>query len=148
MHNSNQLTHSSSLLDRLLDTDNDIKNTKLSILQDLTHLLNTKVNLIIPDSLSEVKDSIAAYGLPNFSMMEGSTQNISDSIKKSIEDALALHEPRLKNISVDLTNVAKYSINFTINATFLVEPDPIQIKFDSNYQPNLQQFKVKDHLEG
>jgi len=147
MHTSNS-SHSSSLLDRLLDTDNDIKSTKLSILQDLTNLLNTKVNLVVSENLSDVQDSIVGYGLPNFSMMEGSTQNISDSIKESIEEALTLHEPRLKNISVDITNVAKYSINFTINATFLVEPDPIQIKFDSNYQPNLQQFKVKDHIDG
>ncbi|MSP52920.1 MAG: type VI secretion system baseplate subunit TssE [Gammaproteobacteria bacterium] len=137
--------HSPSIIDRLLDSPESNHEAKSAIMRDITNLLNTKVNLDINNDFNEVKTSILNYGLPNFSMMEASTKNISDEIQKSLEKTLLAYEPRLKNITVNVANVSKYSIDFTINATFMTDPEPINIKFDSNYQPNLQQFKVKEH---
>jgi type VI secretion system protein ImpF len=140
-------SYSFSILDRLLNRNEEVFQIKLAVMRDITNLLNTKINTIIPKELLEVQNSVVSYGLPNFSMIEASVKDISDEIKSSILKALATHEPRLKNIEVEITNIAKYAINFTINATFLTDPDPIQIKFDSKYQPDLQQFNIKEHTD-
>jgi type VI secretion system protein ImpF len=140
--------NSNSIIDRLGAGTDKILGLEQSIMQDLTNLLNTKLDakIVIPDNLNELNASIITYGLPDFSLFDTSSQNsVGEKIKQIIEKTLNCHEPRLKNINVTLTDIAKYSINFTINATFMTDPEPINIQFDSKYRPDLQQFKVKEH---
>lgn len=132
-----------SLLDRLIISDNT--NSQLTnIVRDVSSLLNSRLNSLPIENFSELQTSLLNYGLPDFSHLEATNSQVSDKIKEKIKETLMLHEPRLKNIEITVTDIAKYSINFTINATFMADPDPISIRFDSQYQPDLQQFKVKE----
>jgi type VI secretion system lysozyme-like protein len=140
--------NSNSIIDRLVGGTDTIIDLKQSVMQDLMNLLNAKIDtkLVATDHFNELNTSILTYGLPNFSLFETSSQNnMGEHIKQIIEKTLNRHEPRLKNINVTVTDIAKYSINFTINAAFMTDPEPINVQFDSKCQPDSQQFNVKEH---
>ena len=133
-----------TIMDRLTLRTLERISPKENLVHDIGNLLNTKLAHEISSEYPELQKSILNYGLPNFASLETSTQNAAEVIKKRIENLLASHEPRLKNVDVKVGKVEKYSIGFTINATLLAEPEPINIQFDSNYQPDINKFKVEN----
>jgi len=133
-----------TIMDRLTLRTLERISPKENLIRDVGNLLNTKLAHEVSSEYPELQKSILNYGLPNFASLETSTQNAADVIKKRIENLLTSHEPRLKNINVNVGNIEKYSIGFTINATLLAEPEPLNIQFDSNYQPDINKFKVEN----
>ena len=140
------LSENLSLMQRLTQLHNNADDVQQGILRDVTLLLNTKLNLHELGIYPELANTIINYGLPDFAEFEANTSQTANIIKQKIEKILVLHEPRLKDVSVTVTNFAKFSIGFTIDATYMIEPSPIKIKFDSKYQPDVQQFKVEEAL--
>jgi type VI secretion system protein ImpF len=136
----------SSLIDRL--QGNNELDARQALLRDISSLFNTKLARRNLNQYEEAEHSIINYGLPNFADFEANTQGISEKIKAEITQLLQRHEPRLTDMRVNISRVEKTSIHFSIAATLLNDPEPISIHFDSKYQPNLQQFNVKDQDNG
>lgn len=135
-----------SILDKLT---NEASSTtyEARIIRDISNLLNTRNLQTIPTHFSEIETSILTYGLPNLAEFEAKKEEAARLVKAKIECILTHHEPRLKNIIVDINKIENFSISFSITATLLNEPDSFEIKFDSKYKPNEQQFDLNEHIE-
>jgi type VI secretion system protein ImpF len=133
-----------SLLDRLQYVAQE-KDIQSALLRDIFNLFNTKLPHHDFTGYEEAKNSIANYGLPNFAEYEANTALISTEIQQQIKELLERHEPRLKKITVTVSKLEKTNITFSISATLMNDPDPIQLVFDSTYQPTLQEFQLAEH---
>lgn len=140
-------TENFSLIERLTQAQNHPDNIQQGILRDVALLLNTRLTRKLPADFPELANTIVNYGLPDFSEFEANNSQAAAAIKHNIELLLKQHEPRLKDVIVTVNNVEKFSINFNIDATYMIEPNPVRIKFDSKYQPDLQLFDVKEQAD-
>jgi type VI secretion system protein ImpF len=147
-----------SVLDRLIDEDPDrvlaappsrsksIEDLKQSVKRDLEWLLNTRQNAAgVPAGLKELTNSLAAYGLPDFSTF--SVKNSSDQarMQRILERAISSFEPRLENVMVTLIPVhdIEQKLRFRIDARLRVEPAPEPVTFDTVLQAVSNQYTVK-----
>lgn len=96
---------------------------------DLEDLLNTRVHeAAIPAEFAQVRDSIAAYGLPDLSTYNGSSAQQCAELARVIAAVIQKFEPRLKNIRVKAvvgTEDRSRSVRFNIEAALDVNPAPI-----------------------
>jgi len=148
-----------SLLDRLIDTEPDVKREssrsrsqviremKLSVREDLEHLLNTRLRCVPwPPSLKELKQSLVNYGLPDLTGSSLSTAKEREDFCRAIQGVISLFDRRLKKLSVrlgDQTESSDRAIRFTIDAVLLAEPTPEPIVLDSLLQLTTGTFEVK-----
>jgi type VI secretion system protein ImpF len=145
----NEVRVTPSVLDRLLDYEPEIsrepiasrakslRELKQAVKRDLEWLLNTRqVAEELPPDLKQVRNSLAAYGLPDFSNV--STQNPADqkNMLREIEDAIRIFEPRLENVVVTLepTRNTERAMRFRIDAHLKIEPAPEPVMFDTVLQ--------------
>ena len=140
-----QENRANSLIDRLCTDDHLDK--KHALLRDLRNMFNTRLSRQQLESYSEISSSIMTYGLVDFSQLEASSKKSMLSIQKTLTTLIQEHEPRLRDITVTPNKIHKNSLSFNISATLLNEPDSIEIKFDSMYQPNTQEFDVHEYIE-
>jgi type VI secretion system protein ImpF len=153
----NEVRVTPSVLDRLLDYEPEIsrepiasrakslRELKQAVKRDLEWLLNTRqIAEELPPDLKQVKHSLAAYGLPDFSNV--STQNPTDqkNMLREIEDAIRIFEPRLENVVVTLeaTRVTERAMRFRIDAHLKVEPAPEPVMFDTVLQLGSGQYVI------
>ena len=102
------VTLQASLLDRLIDPESDgtgsrpgctVEQIIDSVRRDLEDLLNTHRTLLaIPDEYKETENSILSFGLPDFSSFQSSKADVGSRVAERIEQAIARHEPRLRNV--------------------------------------------------
>ncbi|HEY0007063.1 MAG TPA: type VI secretion system baseplate subunit TssE [Pyrinomonadaceae bacterium] len=154
----NEVRITPSVLDRLLDFEPEmsresaasrsksLRDLKQAVRRDLEWLLNTRqVADGLPAGLKEVNRSLAAYGLPDFSNV--STQNPSDQklMRREIEDALRIFEPRLEDVVVTIepTRSTERAMRFRIDARLKVEPAPEPVTFDTMLQLGTGQYIVQ-----
>jgi type VI secretion system protein ImpF len=109
-------------------------------------LLNTRIIFNEDDlkGFEHCKRSAATYGLNDFAGLSLSSFNDRVYICRSIENAIARHETRLKNVKVTL-EVDHRSINslhFSIHAMLEVNPAKEQVSFDALLQPSSQKYSV------
>jgi type VI secretion system protein ImpF len=146
------------VLDRLLDYEPEmsreaiasraksLRELKQAVRRDLEWLLNTR-QLVggVPDELKEVSHSLAAYGLPDFS--NASIQNVHDQkrMRRYIEDAIRIFEPRLEDVEVTFepTRTTERAMRFRIDARLKVEPAPEPVTFDTMLQLGTGQYVVQ-----
>ncbi len=134
-----------SLLDRLTDDDpGDIKETRdervISISQlreiiqrDLSWLLNTNniENTFDAKAMPNTARSVLNYGLREVSG-EYSTAERAEKIRRSIEEAIANHEPRIIKGSVDVTlsadeDSSEMTVALEIRADMWAQPFPMEL---------------------
>jgi type VI secretion system protein ImpF len=131
------LTLQASLLDRLTDPESDGTGSRPgctleqmidSVRRDLEDLLNTHRTLIaIPGGYTETENSILTFGLPDFSSFHSSKQDVSGKVAERIEQAIARHEPRLRNVRATLIeepDEKQMKLKFQIHAILRVDPAP------------------------
>ncbi|KAA3653753.1 MAG: type VI secretion system baseplate subunit TssE [Proteobacteria bacterium] len=143
-----------SLFDKLFDNAPieasrrrlSIDEVKDSVARDLEALLNTRT--LIDDTLAQrfprAVQSIASFGLNDFSGMSLASVSDRRDICASIKRAIACHEPRLKDIQVDL-ELDRRSINalfFSIRAVLVVRPAHEPVSFDAMLQPTTLQYSI------
>ncbi len=155
----NDLKITPSIIDRLIDYEPDylsespatrsqsLKELKRAVMRDIEWLLNSRHPFKdLPEGLTEVKNSLAVYGLPDFT----GTSSIDDKSKKAltsdIEDAIRIFEPRLFNVkvSVEETDIVRRGVIFKIEALLSVEPTPEPIVFDTVLTVGKSQFEIRD----
>lgn len=119
---------------------------KESVARDLESLLNTRASLFDNqfERFPESHDSVASYGMGDFVGLSLANPADRDLICRSLERAIAHHEPRLRHVEVrleaDRSTVG--CLQFGINAVLFVNPASEPVTFDALLQPNTLQYSV------
>lgn len=119
---------------------------KDSVARDLEALLNART--IFDDTFTErfpeAAKSIATYGLVDFAGLSLASVHDRAAICRSLEEAIARHEPRLRNVqvSLDLDRKSVNSLAFSIKAVLVVKPAREPVSFDALLQPTTLQYSV------
>lgn len=148
-----------SVLDRLLDYDpqmsreaprsqaQSIAELKRSVKRDLEWLLNTRHSGIeIPETLAEVNESMAVYGLPDLASLSVKNPSEQNRLAKAIENALRIFEPRFINVRVTLEPLdnTDRQLRFRIEAHLDIEPVPEPVSFDTVLQVGSGEFAISE----
>lgn len=155
----NELSVRTSVLDRLIDYEPQItrepvasrsKSLRLlkeSVKRDLEWLLNTR-QLVggIPPDLKELNNSVAAYGLPDFTNLSIDSPADRKSIKREIELAIRRFEQRLDNVRVTIepTEGLDRVLRFRIDASLRIDPAPEPITFDTKLELGTGEYVVRE----
>ena len=148
-----------SILDRLLDYEpqmsaeaprsqaQSLAELKRSVKRDLEWLLNTRHNGIdVPETLEELNESLAVYGLPDLTSLSVRNPNEQNRLAKAIEKALRTFEPRFINVKVVLEPIdnTDRQLRFRIEAHLDIEPVPEPVSFDTVLQVGSGEFAIKE----
>ena len=145
------------LFDRLMDvpvkgsssgtvTRLSIEDMKDSVARDLEALLNTRT--IITEALlkryPECGRSIVTYGLNDFAGRSLSSPDDRIYICACLEQAIARHEPRLRNVraSLELREDSTNRLNFAITALLVVSQTQEPVNFDAVLQPSTLHYTI------
>lgn len=144
-----------SLIDRLVDVplpeDSgkrvSIQDSRNSVSRDLEHLLNTRSEgaRLIPDSFKECRASSLTYGILDFSSYSLLSPHDRDRIRRSLEQAISLHESRLTRVRVALEPQRELdrALRFRIDAMMELGADGEKVQFDAVLQLNTQTYMVR-----
>ncbi len=148
-----------SLLDRLIDKEplnrNDppvsraqsIRLLKNSLRNDLQWLLNSRrIAQPAPEDFVQLNRSLYHYGLPDFSSLTVQSPRDRSYLLRTLEDAITLFEPRLKNIrvtQVDSPGLGVRALRFQIEGLLMMDPAPEQISFDTVLQLSSGEYQIK-----
>jgi type VI secretion system protein ImpF len=147
-----------SLLDRLLDTGPDTREEfaqgggisygqlRSAVERDLENLLNTRCfPADIPLSFYEVRKSLLLYGLTDFSSRNVATPSMRGELRQEIERAIALFEPRLRNVKVRVESPpsGERRLMFKISALLQFDDDRAEpVNFDTYFDSNRSEYSI------
>jgi len=135
-----------SVLDRLIDEEPEVSREvpatrqksllqlKQAVRRDLEWLLNSRQIIgEIPPDFRELLSSLATYGLPDFTAFNVKNPSDQNRMRRVVEEAIQLFEPRLMDVIVSLepAAAAERSLHFRIDARLRVEPSPEPVVFDT-----------------
>lgn len=148
-----------SLLDRLIDKDPkspgesaqyrllDVRQVKGYVVRDLENLLNTRRDITdLPTEFKALDNSVATYGLKDFTAENTGSQKVRQTIRKDVERTIARFEPRLKNVKVALGTGGQKerNLSFHISAMLVVDPIREQVAFDTFFDSIRKEYVVSD----
>ncbi len=154
----NELQVTTSVLDRLLDFEPEItrepiasrskslRQFKQSIQRDLEWLLNTRqIAGGLPAELKETNNSVAAFGLPDFTALSIDNADDQKFIKREIEEAIRRFEQRLEGVvvSIEPVRATERILRFRIDARLKIDPAPEPITFDTVLQLGSGEYLVR-----
>lgn len=154
----NEIRVTQSVLDRLLDFEPEIsrdpaasrsknlRELKQSVRRDLEWLLNTRqVAGGVPQDLKETTNSVAAYGLPDFTHLSIDSGADQKFIKREVEEAIRRFEQRLENVvvSIEPSRSLERVLRFRIDAQLKIDPAPEPITFDTVLQLGSGEYTVR-----
>ncbi|MBX3680511.1 type VI secretion system baseplate subunit TssE [Cognatazoarcus halotolerans] len=144
-----------SLLDKLLDTApraavqrrHDIEALKESVAADLESLLNARATISAEaiDGFPLAANSVAGFGLCDFAGLSLDSVPDRKRICDGIRQAIAAHEPRLRDVRVTL-RLERRAVNalfFDIMAILVVRPAHEPVSFDAMLQPSTLRYSVR-----
>ena len=148
-----------SLLDRLLDDDpevskepvtsriQDLRAYEGAVARDLEALLNSRHETLeeLPSEFVEVNRSLVTYGLPDLTSLSLLSQDDRNRIRRAVEQAITVFEPRLLRVRVALEAPRERDrgLHFRIDALLRVDPSPEPVTFDAVLQLNTQQYVIQ-----
>jgi type VI secretion system protein ImpF len=147
-----------SILDRLIDNEPGISSEPVQnrlanfrqlmamVRRDIENLLNTKNFASSMDSgYGELQKSLFFYGLPDFTAQNPRDTSVRDNLCQEVERAIARFEPRLTNVVVvsETGHQEERSLGFKIMGLLMVEPAPEAVTFDTHFDVNRGEYKVK-----
>ncbi|HMT09129.1 MAG TPA: type VI secretion system baseplate subunit TssE [Pyrinomonadaceae bacterium] len=146
-----------SVFDRLIDLDPtssaeaessrsvSLRELKLAVRRDLEWLLNTRCHADDEiDENSELRRSVAFYGLPDILGMSPKNPAEQKRLTKALEAAIKQFEPRFLNPIVTLEPVdpVDRQLKFRIEASLDIDPTPETVVFDTVLQSASGEFSV------
>jgi len=149
-----------SVLDRLLDDSPEtatprphtLADLRASIRRDLENLLNTRRRVLgWPDDLTELSDSILAYGCQDLLSENLATDARRREVVAQIEAAIRRWEPRFARLSVTMvenSDPADRTLRFRIEALIHADPAPQPMVFDSLVDPTSNMVSVTSKARG
>lgn len=109
-----------------------------AVSRDLEEMLNTRSEAVrvLPDVFPECAASSLTYGVPDFSSQTLAGQQDRDRIRRSLERAIALHEPRLSRVRITLDPQREFerALRFRVDAVLDVGPEHEKVRFDAVLQ--------------
>ncbi len=140
-----------SLFDRLTDLhprnsqevaeplSDQIRLFKTSVARDLTDLLNTRRSEAdIPEDFELTRDSVAAYGVQDFTTAPVDRE----SIRRAIERSIRRFEPRLTRVHVSLADSNEFVLAFRISGAIRVALGLEPVVYDAELPIESRRFKV------
>lgn len=141
-----------TLFDRLLpETDQNYRGISLqelreSVASDLEDLLNSRMAKLdhLIDQFPLAKQSILQFGIIDFVGLSTANPSDRDKICQSIERSIAAHEPRLKQIKVEmlLDGQNMGALYLSIQAYLNIHPLFELVIFDAVLKPTTQQYVI------
>jgi type VI secretion system protein ImpF len=122
----------------------DMREFKASLCRDLAALLNTRrAEDDIDQSYAEVNDSILAFGVADFTSYNLKNSVEQERIRRSIERAIRLFEPRLSRVTVSLEppDSVKPLLHFQISAMLRFQPGEA-VLFDATVRRDSRRVAV------
>ncbi len=144
------------LFDRLLDTPGrgaaggavrvSLEDVKDSVARDLEALLNTRTALAEERlaAYPECANSVLGYGLADFAGRSLSSSDDRAHICRTLEEAIARHEPRLRDVKafVDVREGQVNRLNFSIKALLVLSTSEELVSFDAVLQPSTLRYSI------
>lgn len=123
-----------------------IEELKQAVARDIESLLNTRM-VFSEDRLvafPQIRRSVLTYGMDDFSGRSLASHYDRLFICTSLENAIARHEPRLRNVKVALEVDVRATavLFFAISAVLDVGPVHEPVTFDATLQPTTLQYEV------
>ena len=153
-----------SLLDRLIDEDPEalresvrsaavlLQDIKANIRRDLEWLLNTRLyRQQRIDLYPELKTSVVAYGLPDFSTVLLGSAEHRENFRLAIQATIERFEPRLRRVQVESSPSGEEhdrTLFLKITALLMVEPDPVPLLFDSRIRALERAMELRELRNG
>ncbi|GEM_PF-86502 len=144
-----------SLFDKLFEAEGQspyalrrlsIEEMKETVARDIEALLNTRMVFTEEDlrRFPNCQRSVLTYGLSDFSGLSLASHYDREFICRSLEQAIARHEPRLTHVRVMLQvdSRATSVLYFAITAMLDVGPAHEPVTFDATLQPSTLQYSV------
>ena len=141
-----------TLFDRLLpETDQNYRGISLqelreSVASDLEDLLNSRMAKLdhLIDQFPLAKQSILQFGIIDFVGLSTANPSDRDKICQSIEQSITAHEPRLKQIKVEmlLDDQNMGALYLSIQAYLNIHPLFEPVIFDAVLKPTTQQYVI------
>lgn len=144
-----------SLFDKLFEAEGQspyalrrlsIEEMKETVARDIEALLNTRMVFTEEDlrRYPHCRRSVLTYGLSDFSGLSLASHYDREFICRSLEQAIARHEPRLTQVRVMLQvdSRATSVLYFAITAMLDVGPAHEPVTFDATLQPSTLQYSV------
>jgi type VI secretion system protein ImpF len=120
---------------------------KQSVRRDLEWLLNTRqeITYVAPE-MKELINSVATYGLKDFSTANIKSPSDRNRLRQAIETAVKTFEPRLEHVAVNLEQMhdGERVLRFRISARLRVEPQPEPVTFDTTLQLGTGEYLVRE----
>lgn len=148
-----------SVLDRLLDDEpevsqepatsriGDVRALERAVARDVEALLNSRQETLqeLSDEFIEVNRSLIIYGLPDLTSLSLLNQDDRNRIRRAVEQAITIFEPRLLRVHVALEAPREHDrgLRFRIDALLRVDPTPEPVTFDAVLQLNTQQYVIR-----
>lgn len=141
----------STLFDRLLPENDVLKGLSLqelrqSVAHDLEDLLNSRVAKLdhLIGDYPLAKQSIIQFGIIDFVGLSTANPLDRDKICQSIEQSISAHEPRLRQVKVEmlLDGHNMGALCLTIQAYLNIHPLYEPVVFDALLKPTTQQYVV------
>lgn len=124
-----------------------VEQLKDSVARDLEALLNTRIALDVAqlDGYPQARASILHYGLIDFAGFCLTSSIDRAAVCASIEDAIATHEPRLREVRAVLEPQAGdvNRLQFAIHARLAVEGLREPVNFNAVLQPSSLHYDIK-----
>lgn len=153
----NEVRITLSVLDRLIDYEpelsreapasrsKNLRQLKQSLRRDLELLLNTRQTQELPPDLKELNNSVAAYGLPDYSSANVKSPSDQNRMRRTLESLISTFEPRLSDVNVTLEPARENerALHFRIDAHLMVDPAPEPVTFDTVLQLINGEYKVQ-----
>ena len=100
----------------------------------------------ISPELEEVANSVAAYGLPDFTTASADNPDDRNKMRRAIEETISIFEPRLRDVSVTVEPISEKdrSLHFRIDANLVVDPAPEPITFDTTLELVNGEYKINE----
>lgn len=143
----------STLFERLLPVDDQyngqglsIQELRQSIAHDLEDLLNNRMTRLnqTEEHYPGIKNSILQFGIIDFVGLSTANPTDRDKICRSIEQSISAHEPRLKQVKVEMlineNNMS--SLYLSISAYLNISPLYKVVMFDALLKPTTQQYVI------
>ncbi|RZG66893.1 type VI secretion system baseplate subunit TssE [Acinetobacter bouvetii] len=141
-----------TLFDRLLPNELygqqglSLQQLRESVALDLEDLLNSRTAKLSPniDDFPLAKQSILQFGIIDFVGLSTSNPSDRDKICQSIEQSIAAHEPRLKQIKVEMLMEGHNmgALCLSIQAFLNIHPLYDPVIFDALLKPTTQQYVI------